>query len=106
MTLRENLIPDDQPYGERQATRQAMQQAGIPTETGIQPAAAPAVASVGGTLPAGPGEPLDVFADTAPTRNVLDMPAPVDPLGGLRQIRDTAMNPFVSMVLTRFLGDK
>ena len=99
MTLRENLIPDDQPYGERQATRQAMQQAGIPTETGIQPAAAPAVASVGGTLPAGPGEPLDVFADTAPTRNVLDMPAMTDPLADLRQMRDTTPNMFLRAIL-------
>jgi len=32
MTTRENLIPDDQPYGERQAQKERMQMAGLPIE--------------------------------------------------------------------------
>ena len=109
MTLRENLIPDDQPYGERKAAREAMREAGVPTETGVMPAG-PAVASVGGALPAGSGDAMldgDLFEGAVPQRNLLDRPMVAsDPLEGLRQIRDTATNPFMAMVLTRFLGDR
>ena len=102
MTTRENLIPDDQPYGQRQQTRAALQEAGQPTETTVLPAA-PDPAALLGAPSAGDG---DIFSELAPTQPLLDMPAPVDPMDSIREIRDRSQNPFVSLVLTRFLGDE
>lgn len=100
MTVRENLIPDDQPYGERQATRQAMQQAGQPTSTGVTRPAMP------GPSASGVGEP-DLFEGATPTRPLLDMPSPrmpVDPMAGLAEIAATSRNTFVREVIGRILG--
>jgi len=107
MTLRENLIPDDQPYGERKAAREAMREAGVPTETGVMPAG-PAVASVGGALPAGSGDAMldgDLFEGAVPQRNLLDRPAASDPLAGLREMRDTTPNMFLRAILDATLND-
>ena len=102
MTTRENLIPDDQEYGERQANRQQMQEAGLPTETPIatgQPAAPSAMppADMGGG---------DVLTDMAPTRPLLDMPAPVDPVAEMLELARVSQNSFVREVILRAVGEQ
>ena len=118
MTVRENLIPDDMPYGERQAQREALSAAGLPSETGIQTPAIPGatMGSASGTPSASTlsgqgdaeGDPFgggDLFDQLEPSTG-LSMPAPVDPMDRIRTIRDSTNNPFMAMVLTRLIGDQ
>jgi len=68
MTDREDLVPDNLPYGERQATRQAMDQAGVPiTSTAPSPPAG---------APAGP--PPGVMDDPGRVAN-MDLLSELDP---------------------------
>ena len=102
MTVRENLIPDDMPYGERQAQREALSAAGLPSETGIPAAANPVTgvtAPVDQLMPEG-----DLFDQLEPSMG-LGMPAPRDPQAELRTIRDTTSNEFLRAILNATLND-
>ena len=102
MTTRENLIPDDQPYGERQENREAMRNAGLPTETaGTE---APPVPQPMAPAPA--QGPIDVLDGATPTRPLLDMPSPADPVTAMLDIALTSNNSFVREVILRAVGDK
>jgi len=106
MTTRENLIPDDQPYGERQAQRERMRMAGLPTATPRQPPL-PGLAALGGGAPAGqaPMEGgVDIFEEIEPTLPFSTTPAPpLDPYDALRAMGETAANPFVRELVRRSL---
>ena len=99
MTTRENLIPDDQEYGERQANRQQMREAGVPTETPTtgQPAAPSAMPPVD----MGGG---DVLTEMAPTRPLLDPPIQTDPVADLQNMRNTTPNAYLRRVIDSILG--
>ena len=110
MTVRENLIPDDMPYGERQAQREALGAAGLPSETGIPAAANPvtAVTDVTGAAAAPEGDPSaggDLFDQLEPSMG-LSMPPPTDPQARLRTVRDTTLNEFLRAILDAILGDR
>ena len=99
MTTRENLIPDDQPYGERQENREAMRNAGLPTETaGTE---APPVPQPMAPAPA--QGPIDVLDGATPTRPLLDMPTAPDPQAQLRTLAVHGVNSFVKEVARRIL---
>ena len=95
MTTRENLIPDDQEYGERQANRDQMREAGVPTETTGPPALAPQGPT--GT-PAGFDDTGDIFSEISPSMPLLDMPSR-DPNARLREMASVTQNPFMRAVL-------
>lgn len=93
--MSETLVPQDQPYGERQQTVAGMRQAGMP----LNPA------RMGGVPP-------DMLRETAPTR-VPDMssilappaPPPMDTREKARAIRDLTPNATLRELLTRTLGE-
>ena len=106
MTVRENLIPDDMPYGERQAQREALGAAGLPSETGIQAPAIP-VPGVADVAAAPEGDPFaggDLFDQLEPSMPGLGMPAPVDPMQKLAETAQASTNVFVREVINRVLG--
>lgn len=75
----QDLVPNDQPYGNRQETLAGMQQAGLPTEAGVGgPAAAPTPS--GGPVPSPPPAGLpanfDVFAGRTPPEQPYASPPP------------------------------
>jgi len=108
MTVRENLIPDDMPYGERQAQREALSAAGLPSETGIQTPAIPVPGVTGVTDVTVPeGNPFaggDLFDQLEPSMPGLGMPAPVDPMQKLAETAQASLNVFVREVINRVLG--
>jgi len=107
MTVRENLIPDDMPYGERQAQREALGAAGLPSETGIQTPAIPVPGVTGVTDAAPAGDPFgggDLFDQLEPSTG-LSMPPPTDPQARLRTVRDTTSNEFLRAILNATLND-
>ena len=103
MTTRENLIPDDQEYGERHANREQMREAGVPTETTGPPELAPQGPT--GT-PAGFDDTGDIFAGLSPQMPLLSMPAPVDPNAAMVDLARTSRNSFVREVILRAIGEQ
>lgn len=102
MTVRENLIPDGLPYGERQGMRDALGAAGMPTET---PRTPPAGATALTTAPGGPPvEETDMFDELTPQMGLLEAPQ-VDPQARIRQVRDSTPSAYVRHILTQVLSE-
>lgn len=111
MVDRQDLVPDNLPYGERQNTVDAMQNAGLPTASTGGPSLMPSPGPVGGSAPiGGPGPGMDFLDEVDPAAIREPGPQPsVDPVVNQylnwQQIAQNSPNTVMRAVANRVLNE-
>jgi hypothetical protein len=99
--MSEEMVPKDQPYGERKETVAAMRRAGMPTELPAsrqrpQPAAAQASSPLG----------FDPLTTMTPSRTLADNEPPMvapDKYSRIREVAESSPNPLLRYAAMRVL---